>query len=60
MSVEGRRMDAVDYRAKARELREKARTTHAQKVRAHLLMIADQYDRLGAGAEDQQLESEKP
>jgi hypothetical protein len=53
-------MDAVDYRAKARELREKARTTHDQKVRAHLLMIADQYDRLGAGAEDQQLESEKP
>jgi hypothetical protein len=36
-------MDAAEYRAKARELREKARTTHDQEVRGNLLTIADQY-----------------
>jgi hypothetical protein len=49
-------MDAAAYRAKARELREKAATTDYQKARAVLLKMADQYDLLAAAAEDQQRE----
>ena len=36
-------MDAAEYRAKAREL---ASTTHDEKMRAELLVMADQYDSL--------------
>jgi hypothetical protein len=45
-------MDAAEYRAKARELREKATTTHDQEVCGNLLTIADQYVLLAKYAED--------
>ena len=53
-------MDPLEFCAKARELREKARTIHDQKVRGHMLAIAEQYDWLAARAENQERESEKP
>jgi hypothetical protein len=37
-------VDAAEYRAKAREMREKARTTHDPSAHADLLMMANQYD----------------
>jgi hypothetical protein len=52
-------MDAVEYRAKARELREKARTAHDQEVRGHLLTIADQYDALAKALKTDKRETEK-
>jgi hypothetical protein len=45
-------MDAAEYRAKAREFREKAGTTRDQEARGHLLTMADQYDLLAKHAED--------
>jgi hypothetical protein len=47
-----------EYRARARELREMAETTHDPSARAELLVLAGRYDRLAARAEDQ--EREKP
>ena len=44
-------MDAEYCRAKARELREKAKTTHDPSARAHLLVMADQYDWLAGWIE---------
>jgi hypothetical protein len=55
----GRRMDAAEYRAKAHELREKARTAHDQEVRGHLLTIADQYDALAKALKTDKRETEK-
>jgi hypothetical protein len=55
----GRRMDAAEYRAKARELREKARTMHEQEARAHLLVLADQYDLLAKHTADDDRKSKK-
>jgi hypothetical protein len=37
-------VDAEDCRAKARELREKARTAHGPERARDLLMVANQYD----------------
>jgi hypothetical protein len=48
--------DAKEYQAKARELREKARTTHAESGRLHRLVMADQYDWLAALAEGREPE----
>jgi hypothetical protein len=48
----GRRMDASEYRAKARELRDMARTTKDTTARADLLALADRYDWLAKHAED--------
>ena len=53
-------MDAAEYRAKARELREKAETMHDQEVRGQMLAIAEQYDRLAEQAEKRGRESKKP
>ena len=53
-------MDAAEYRARARELREVAETTHDHVARAHLLVIAGQYDRLAEWAEAKEREVEKP
>jgi hypothetical protein len=53
-------VNAAEYRAKAREMRDKARTTHDQRTRAQLVAMADQYDLLAATAPDHQRESEKP
>jgi hypothetical protein len=36
-------MEAAEYRAKARELRHKARTINNPRTRAHLLVMAAQY-----------------
>jgi hypothetical protein len=49
---------SAEYRAEARELRELATTTHDEKTRADLLVVADQYDSLAKSAEDD--ESKKP
>ena len=46
-------MAAAEYRAKARELRELASTTHDEKTRADLLVVADQYDSLAKNASGQ-------
>jgi hypothetical protein len=56
----GRRMDSGEYRASARELREVADITHDHVARAHLLVIAGQYDRLAEWAEAKERESKKP
>jgi hypothetical protein len=57
----GRRdVDAKDYRAKARELREIARTTKDVTARAHLLELAEQYDLLAKHAEDDDRKSKRP
>jgi hypothetical protein len=53
-------MDADGYRAKARELRERSRHANETGNRAHLLMMADEDDWLGAQAEDRQRKSERP
>jgi hypothetical protein len=55
----GRRMDASEYRAKARELREMAKSTRGQEVRSHLLEIADEYDALAKALEADKRETEK-
>jgi hypothetical protein len=52
-------MDAADYRAKARELRDKARTTLGQSECAHLLTMADEYDWLAARSEAKKRETEE-
>ena len=52
-------MDAAEYRAKARELREKAMTAHDQEVRGHLLTIADQDDGLANALKTDKRETEK-
>jgi hypothetical protein len=52
-------MDAVDYRAKARELREKARTMRDLRSCGELLAIAEEYDRLAERAEAKERETEK-
>jgi hypothetical protein len=53
-------VDAEDCRAKARVLREKARTTKDPSARAHLLVMAEQYDWLARQAQTEKRESEKP
>jgi hypothetical protein len=55
----GRRMDAAEYRAKARELREIAESMHDPVARAQVLVIADQYDQLAEWAEARGRESKK-
>jgi hypothetical protein len=52
-------VDAEDCRAKARELREKARTMHEQEARAHLLVMAEQYDLLAKHTADDDRKSKK-
>ena len=52
-------MYAADYRAKARELRDKARTTLGQSECAHLLTMADEYDWLAARSEAKKRETEE-
>jgi hypothetical protein len=46
-------VDAEDCRAKARELREQARTANDASACAHLLVMARQYDWLAGWIEDQ-------
>ena len=53
-------MEAAEYGAKARELREIAGTTHDPVTRAHLLVIAGQYDQLAEWAEAKERETEQP
>lgn len=53
-------MDTAEYRARALDLRDKAKITHDQEVRAHLLMMADEYDWLAARLEDQERETGEP
>jgi hypothetical protein len=62
VSYRGRRfyVDAEDCRAEARELREKVRTTKDPSARAHLLVMAEQYDWLARQAEAEKRESETP
>jgi hypothetical protein len=50
-------MGTEDCRAKARELREQARTANDPTNRAHLLVMAAQYDQL---AEAKERETEQP
>jgi hypothetical protein len=57
---EHRDVDAKDYRAKARELREIAKTMKEVTACAHLLELADGYDLLAKHAEDDDRESKKP
>jgi hypothetical protein len=51
--------NAAEHRAKARELRELASTTHDEKMRAELLVMADQYDSLAKALEAEKRETEK-
>ena len=55
----GLRMDAAEYRARARELREIAESMHDPVARAHVLVIAGQYDQLAEWAEVRGRESKK-
>jgi hypothetical protein len=52
-------MDAAGYRAKARGLRDKARTTLGQSECAYLLKMADEYDWLAARSEAKKRETEE-
>jgi hypothetical protein len=52
-------VDAEDCRAKARDLRETARTAKDTTARAHLLVLAEQYDWLAKHAEDDGRNSKK-
>jgi hypothetical protein len=53
-------VDAEYCRAKARELREQARTAHDTSACAHLLVMARQYDWLAEWIEAEKREREKP
>ena len=53
-------VDAKEYRVKARELRELAEATQDLSVRAELLRVASQYDKLAEQAEAQERKPEKP
>jgi hypothetical protein len=53
-------VDAKEYRVKARELRELAEATQDLSVRAELLRVASQYDKLVEQAEAHERKPEKP
>jgi hypothetical protein len=53
-------VDSKEYRAKARELRETARTTNDPTMHGDLLMMAARYDWLAVRAEDQERGVKKP
>jgi hypothetical protein len=52
-------MDVAGYRAKARELREKASAMHSESGRNHMLAMADHYDWLAEQAEKREGEAQK-
>jgi hypothetical protein len=53
-------VDSKEYRAKARELRETARTTNDPTAHGDLLVMAARYDWLAVRAEDQERGAKKP
>jgi hypothetical protein len=54
-----RPVDAAEYRAKAREMREKAKTVFDLRARSPVLVIAEQYDWLAEWAEEKARETEE-
>jgi hypothetical protein len=52
-------VDAAEYRAKAREMREKAKTVFDLRARSPVLVIAEQYDWLAEWAEEKARETEE-